>query len=37
MMQLEVMNVMMGKQDAIITIEEFENEAKANDYMTAMF
>jgi hypothetical protein len=37
MMQLEIKNVMMGKQEAIITIEEFENESKANDYMTAMF
>ena len=37
MMQLEVKNVMLSKQEAIITIEEFENEAKANDYKTAMF
>ena len=37
MMQLEVNNVMLSKQEAIITIEEFENETKANDYKTAMF
>ena len=37
MMQLEVKNVMFGKQEALITIEEFDNEAKANDYKTAMF
>ena len=37
MMQLEVNNVMFGKQEAVITIEEFENESKANDYKTAMF
>ena len=37
MMQLEVKNVMFGKQEAIVTIEEFDNETKANDYKTAMF
>lgn len=37
MMELEVKNVMLNKQEAIITIEEFENESKANDYKTAMF
>ena len=37
MMQLEVKNVMLSKQEAIVTIEEFENKAKANDYKTAMF
>lgn len=37
MMQLEVKNVMMNKQEAIVTIEEFDNEYKANDYRTAMF
>ena len=37
MMQLEVKNVMLSKQEAIITIEEFDNESKANDYKTAMF
>ena len=37
MIQLEVKNVMLSKQEAVITIEEFENRAKANDYKTAMF
>lgn len=37
MMQLNVKNVMLGKQEAVITIEEFDNEEKANDYKTAMF
>ena len=37
MLPLEVKNVMFGKQEAIITIEEFENESKAQDYKTAMF
>ena len=37
MMQLEVKNIMLNKQEAIVTIETFENEAKANDYKTAMF
>ena len=37
MMQLNIKNVMLGKQEAVITIEEFDNEAKANDYKTAMF
>lgn len=37
MMQLEVKNVMLGKQEAVITIEEFENKAKADEYKTAMF
>lgn len=37
MSQLEVKNVMLNKQEAIITIQEFENQSKANDYKTAMF
>ena len=37
MLQLEVKNVMLNKQETIITIETFENESKANDYKTAMF
>ena len=37
MMKLEVKNVMLNKQEAIVTIEEFENKDKANDYKTAMF
>ncbi|MBQ5856940.1 MAG: tetratricopeptide repeat protein [Bacteroidales bacterium] len=37
MMQLEVKNVMLSKQEAIVTIEEFDNESKADDYKTAMF
>ena len=37
MMQLEIKNVLLNKQETIITIEEFENKAKAEDYKTAMF
>ena len=37
MLQLEVKNVMLNKQESIITIEEFDNQAKAEDYKTAMF
>ncbi len=37
MLQLEVKNIMLNKQEAIITIESFENESKASDYKTAMF
>ena len=37
MLQLEVKNVLLNKQESIITIEEFENKAKAEDYKTAMF
>ena len=37
MLQLEVKNVVLNKQESIITIEEFENKAKAEDYKTAMF
>lgn len=37
MMQLDVRNIMLNKQETIITIEEFDNEYKANDYKTAMF
>ena len=37
MLQLEVKNVMLSKQETIITIEEFENQSKAEDYKTAMF
>ena len=37
MLQLEVKNVMLNKQETIITIEEFENRSKAEDYKTAMF
>ena len=36
-LQLEVKSVMLNKQESMITIEEFENEAKAKDYKTAMF
>ena len=36
-LQLEVKNVMLNKQESLVTIEEFENESKANDYKTAMF
>ena len=36
-LQLEVKSVMLNKQESMITIEEFENEAKANDYKIAMF
>ena len=37
MLQLEIKNVLLNKQETIITIEEFENKAKAEDYKTAMF
>lgn len=37
MLQLEVKNVMLNKQETIVTIQEFENESKAADYKTAMF
>lgn len=37
MLQLEVKNIMLNKQETIITIETFENESKASDYKTAMF
>lgn len=37
MLQLQVKNVMLNKQETVITIEEFENAAKAGDYKTAMF
>ena len=37
MLQLEVKNVMLNKQETIITIEEFEDKAKAEDYKKAMF
>ena len=37
MLQLEVKNVLLNKQESIVTIEEFENKAKAEDYKTAMF
>ena len=35
--QLTVKNLMINKQDALITIEKFENLSKAKDYHTAMF
>ncbi len=37
MLQLEVKNLVLNKQESIITIETFENESKAADYRTAMF
>lgn len=37
MLQLEVKNVMLNKQETAITIEKFENEYKAAEYKTAMF
>ena len=37
MLQLEVKNVMLNKQETLVTIQEFENELKAADYKTAMF
>ena len=37
MLQLEVKNVMLNKQETLVTIQEFENESKAIDYKTAMF
>lgn len=36
-MQLEVKNVMLNKQESLVTIEEFENKSRASDYKTAMF
>lgn len=35
--QLTVKNMMLNKQDALITIEKFESLSKAQDYHTAMF
>ena len=35
--QLTVKNLMLNKQDGLITIEKFENLSKAKDYHTAMF
>jgi TolA-binding protein len=35
--QLTVKNFMINKQDALITVEKFENLSKARDYHTAMF
>ena len=35
--QLKVKNVMLNKEDAMLTIEKFENVNKALDYQTAMF
>ena len=35
--QLKVKNLMLNKDDAMITIEKFENVNKALDYQTAMF
>ncbi len=35
--QLKVKNMMLNKDDALITIEKFENVDKALDYQTAMF
>ena len=37
MLQLQVKNVMLNKQETVVTIEEFENASKAADYKTAMF
>lgn len=37
MLQLQVKNVMLNKQETVVTIEEFENASKAKDYKTAMF
>ena len=37
MEQLKVKNVMLNKEDALLTIEKFENVNKAIDYQTAMF
>lgn len=37
MLQLEVKNVMLNKQETILTIESFENQTKAEDYKSAMF
>lgn len=35
--QLKVKNIMLNKEDALVTIEKFENVDKAIDYQTAMF
>ena len=35
--QLKVKNMMLNKEDALLTIEKFENVDKAIDYQTAMF
>ena len=37
MMQLEVKNVMLSKQEALVTIEMFDELSKAEDYKKAMF
>lgn len=37
MLQLEVKNIMLNKDEAIITIQTFDNMSKAADYKTAMF
>lgn len=36
-LQLEVKNVVLNKQESVVTIETFESEDKAADYRTAMF
>ena len=35
--QLKVKNIMLNRDDALLTIEKFENVDKAIDYKTAMF
>jgi len=35
--QLTIKNLMLNKQDALLTIEKFENLSKAQDYHTSMF
>ena len=35
--QLSVKNIMLNKEDALITIEKFENVDRAIDYQTSMF
>lgn len=37
MQQLKVKNLMLNKEDALLTIDKFENVDKAIDYQTAMF
>jgi len=37
MQQLKVKNLMLNKEDALLTIDKFENVNKAIDYQTAMF
>lgn len=37
MLQLEVKNVMLNKQESLVTIETFDNVSQAEDYKTAMF